>query len=111
MKIYNDFVKTCEKYLKTLEIVLSFEEIREMSTFTFKKIVRDKVKLAGFKYLMDKKNEPGKQTKIARVQYKQLKIQEYLMDGKKNSDISKLIFQARGKNLDIKEHKNLEVQR
>ena len=46
--IKNDFVNTFEKYLQTLGIVLTFEEIREMSTFTFKKIVREKVKLAVF---------------------------------------------------------------
>ena len=103
--IKNYFVKTCEKYLQTLGIVLTFEEIREMSTFTFKKIVREKVKLAGFQYLMEKKNEPGKQTKISHLQYKKLEIQEYLMDGNQNTEISKLIFKARGKNLDIKEHK------
>ena len=46
--IKNDFVKTCEKYLQTLGIVLTFEEIREMSTFTFKKIVREKSQVSWF---------------------------------------------------------------
>ena len=35
-----------EKYLHTLGIVLTFEEIREMSTFTFKIIVGDKLGLS-----------------------------------------------------------------
>ena len=60
----NDFVKTCEKYLQNLGIVMTFEEITSMSTFKFKKIVEEKVKSAGFKYLIDQKNEPGKQTKM-----------------------------------------------
>ena len=47
-RINNDFVKTCEKYLQTLGIVLTFEEIREMSTFTFKKIVREKSQVRWF---------------------------------------------------------------
>ena len=68
-RINNDFVKTCEKYLQIIGIMLTFEEIREMSIFTL-------VKLAGFKYLMEKKNEPGKQTEIAHLQYKKLEIQE-----------------------------------
>ena len=84
---------------------MTFEEIAGMSTFNFKTIVGEKVKLAGFKYLMEKKNEPGKQTKIAQLQYNKLETQEYLMDGNLNTEISKLIFKARGKNLDIKEHK------
>ena len=108
--IKNDFVKTCESYLQILGIEMTFEEIRDMSIFSFNKLVKEKVKLAGFKYLMDKKNEPGKQRKIAQLQYKKLEIQEYLMDGNKNSEISKLIFKARGKNLDIKEHKKWKYE-
>ena len=50
---------------------------------------------------MEKKNEPGKQTKIAHLQYSKLELQ----DGNKNTKISKLIYKARGKNLDIKTHK------
>jgi hypothetical protein len=76
-----------------------------MSTYQFKKIVKEKVIQAGLKYLLEKKNEPGKQTKIAHLQYEKLKMQEYLLDGNKNTEISKLIFKARGRNLDIKTHK------
>ena len=54
---------------------------------------------------MEKKNEPGKQTKIAHLQYSKLELQEYLLDGNKNTEISKLIYKARGKNLDINTHK------
>ena len=32
-------------------------------------------------------------------------MQEYLMDGNRNTKLSKLIFNARGKTLDIKSHK------
>jgi hypothetical protein len=76
-----------------------------MSAYAFKKIVKEKVIQAGFKYLLEKKNEPGKQTKIAHLQYSKLELQEYLLDGNKNTEISKLIYKARGKNLDIKTHK------
>ena len=48
--INNDFVKTCEKYLQTLGIVFTVEKIRYMSAFTFKKIVREEIKVAGFIY-------------------------------------------------------------
>jgi hypothetical protein len=57
--VKNDFVKTCKKYLQTLGILLSFDDIGKMS---FKKLVKEKVIQAGFKYLLEKKNEPGKQT-------------------------------------------------
>ena len=89
--------------------MLSFEDIGKMSTYTFKKIVKEKVIQAGFQYLMEKKNEPGKQTKIAHLQYSKLELQEYLLDVNKNTEISKRIYKARGKNLDIKTHKKMEI--
>ena len=97
--VKNDFVYTCQKYLKTLEIDLSFEEIAKMTKYNFKKILKEKATIAAFKYL---KNEQMKQKKILDIQYSKLQMQEYLADGDRNTDISKLIFKARGKTLDIK---------
>ena len=101
----NDFVQTCQKYLKSLNIELSFEQIREMSEYIFKKYVKTKTREAAFKHLMELKNMPGKQTKMVNLKYSELCIQEYLLDGNTNTEMSKLIFKARGRNLDIKEHK------
>ena len=103
--IKNDFVKTCQKYLESLDINLTFENIREMSEYSFKKMVKQKTIDAAFKYLIEQKNKPGKQTKIANLQYNSLCIQEYLLDGNRSTEISKIIFKARGRNIDIKEHK------
>ena len=89
----------------TLGIHLNFEEIRKLSTFKFRKIVDQKTNEAAFKYLIEKKNEPGKRTKIKQLNYDKLEIQEYLMEGNRNTVLSKIIFKARGRNLDIKEHK------
>ena len=101
----NDFVKTCEKYLEILKINLTFEEISEMTKSRFKKIVKEKTVEAAFKYLIEEKNTPGKQTKIKHLQYRSLEIQEYLVEGNKNTEISKVIFKARGGTLDIKTNK------
>jgi hypothetical protein len=106
----NDFVKTCAGYLETLGIHLNFEEIRKLSTFKFKKIVNQKTNEAAFKYLEEKKNEPGKQTKIKQLKYEKLEIQEYLLEGNRNTVLSKLIFKARGRNLDIKGHKKWKYE-
>ena len=76
-----------------------------MSKFNFKKIVDQKTQEAAFKYLTDKKNEPGKQTKSKQLKYEKLEIQEYLLEGNRNTVLAKLIFKARGRNLDIKGHK------
>jgi hypothetical protein len=100
--VKNDFVYTCQKYLKTLEIDSSFEEIAKMSKFSFKKMLKEKSQIAAFKYL---NKEKLKQSKILDIHYSELKMQEYLADGDRNTNISKLIFKARGKILDIKLHK------
>ena len=97
--IKNDFVKTCEKYLDILDIKLSFEEIENMSVWSFKKLVRFKTKEAGLKYLLGEKE---RQSKTVQIQYKELAIQEYLVDGHCNKDLSQLIFKARSQTIDIK---------
>ena len=93
-----DFVQTCKKYL---ELTFTFEEISEMSNMRFKQLVKQKTEEAGLKYLITEKN---KQSKIAHLEYFKLEMQEYLLSGNRNTKLSKLIFQARGRNLDIKMH-------
>ena len=98
----NDFVKTCLKYLEVLNIEMTFEEISKMSDNKFKQIVKQKTEEAAFKYLIKEKN---KQKKISHLNYTRLSMQEYLVEGSKNPKISRLIFKARGRNLEIKTHK------
>jgi hypothetical protein len=100
--VKNDFVETCKKYLKQLDIKLTFEEISEMSSNRLKNIVKQKTEEAGFNHLLKEKN---KQKKIVDIEYKKLEIQEYLKEGNRNTRMSKIIFKARGKNLEIKMHK------
>ena len=71
----NDFVQTCQKYLKTLNIHLSFEQIREMSKYSFKKYVKTQTKEAAFKHLIElKQNKTGKHTKMVNLNYSELCI-------------------------------------
>ena len=49
---------------------------------------------AAFNYLIVEKN---KQTKICNIEYRQLNMQEYLLEGNKNIQISKLILKPEGK--------------
>ena len=56
-------------YLETIGIHLNFEEIRKFSKFKFKKCFNQKTNEAAYKYLVEKKNEPGKQTKIKQLKY------------------------------------------
>ena len=95
-------MKTCQKYLNCLDISLTFEEISGMSKYRFKQLVKQKTEEAGFAYLIGEKN---KQKKISHLKYVKLEMQEYLLEGNRNTRISKLIFKARGRNLEIKTHK------
>ena len=98
----NDFVYTCKKYLKTLDLDLCFEEIEKMTKFSFKKLLKAKTNSAAFSYLEEQKN---KQKKIKAIIYSKLEMQEYLVDGDRNNNISKVIYKARGMTLDIKTQK------
>ena len=100
--IKNDFVATCQKYLKNLDINLSFEEIGKMSKFSLKKVLREKTNIAAYKYLTAQKS---KQTKILDIEYSKLEMQAYLADGDRDNRVSRLIFKARGKTMDIKMQK------
>ena len=70
--------------------------------FNFNKILKERMKIAAFSYL---KNQQSKQEKIKEINYSKLEIQEYLLHGDRNPKVSQLIYQARGKILDIKMHK------
>ena len=69
--------------------------------------MKQKVADAGFKYLITEKN---KQSKIMDIKYNNLKIQEYLLDGNRNTELSKLIFKGRSKTLDIKTQKKWKYE-
>ena len=95
----NDFVQTCKKYLKSLDIDLSFEKIGTMSKMSWKKLLKEKTRLEAFKYL---ESEKLKQSKICDISYEKLEIQEYLLLGDSNPKVSKVVFKARSKTLDVK---------
>ena len=101
--INNDFVKTCEKYLKQLDINLTFEQIGLLSPWSVKKLVKERTAAAAFKYLLEIKN---KQTTISHIKYDDLQMQEYLMDWNRNTEISKFRFKARSMTLNLKTQKS-----
>ena len=105
--VKNDFVQMCNKYLDRLDIDLSFEEISNWSNYRFKKLVKQKTSPAAFSYLLEEKN---KQSKISDLVYERFEIQEYLLEGNQNTEISKIIFKARGQTLDIKTQKKWKYE-
>ena len=62
--------------------------------------------MALFNYLVAQQK---KQTKILNIQYKSLEMQEYLLGGNKNINVSKFIVKARSKTLDIKRNGSLKT--
>ena len=100
----NDFVQTCTKYLKQLDIDMSFDQLEKMSEWKLKRLVRTKTAQAGFKYLKEKISGQN----IAHIRYDKLCMQEYLLDGNVNTKMSQLIFKARSMTLDIKMQKKLK---
>ena len=99
----NDFVLTSKKYLEILKLNLPLKEIEKMSKFKLRGILRGKIKNEALVYL---NNQKIKQDKIKRIIYNELKMQNYLADGDRNTSISKVIYKARGKILDIKTQKS-----
>ena len=103
----NDFVQTCLKYLKTLDIDLTFEQISKMSKQSFKTVLKQKTKISALKYL---NKEKATQSKILNIDHQKLVMQEYLLDSDRNLKVPKLIFKARSKTLDIKTQKRWKYE-
>ena len=100
--VKNDFVFTCKKYLEKLKMNESFDELERMSKIELKKILKERIRFEALVYL---KNQQIKQEKIKYIQYNQLKMQDYLVEGDRNIKVSKTIYKARGMTLDIKMQK------
>ena len=67
-----------------------------MSKPVFKKLLKEKATLAAFNYLIVEKS---KQSKIVDIKYEKLEMQEYLLCGDRNVNVS------RSQTLDIKSQK------
>ena len=65
------------------------------------------MKIAAFAYL---KAQQQKQDKIKSIVFTKLEMQDYLANGDRNINVSKLIFKARGETLDIKLQKRWKYE-
>ena len=70
-----------------------------MSKNQFKILLRERIKVVAFEYLINIKNT---QSKIKSIQYSTLKIQKYLISSELDSDSASFIFLCRSKMLDLK---------
>ena len=86
---------------------ISLDKIKNMSKLQLKKILKEKIQNEAFMYL---RNQQTKQEKIKNIQYKELKMQDYLADGDRKISVSKVIYKARGMSLDIKMQKRWKYE-
>ena len=77
--VKDDWTKTVQKDLKDLDIGLDLDEIKQKSDFSFKRLVKIKTKEYALDFLMKIKE---KHSKMEKLDYVELKLQNYLKDDK-----------------------------
>ena len=96
-KDFGDQIKTD---LYSLDIDLSFESIETMSKYKFKRILKEKVSNAAFRYLRD---EQKKQNKIKHIQILKFSLQDFLSaEGVYTTSLSKFIYNLYTESVDTK---------
>ena len=95
----NDWALTCRKDMNELELKLTHEEIRKMSTQKFKSLVRNATNKLALNFLLAEKN---KLSKVLHIQFTELKSQAYLLPQKISLKLAKFIYQARSRMLEVK---------
>ena len=89
-----DFVQLIEEDAKLIDMNINETEIRGMTKYEFKKIVKEKVYNAAFRYL---KTLQQTHTKIKHIKYDHLKMQPYMQDKDMDADDISLLFALRTK--------------
>ena len=93
-----DFYDLVQKDLEDLNIVLSEEDIQDLTKSQWKKYVHEKAKEEAFKALIEENDQKSKTKHIA---FEKLAMSEYLVRNK-NTQLSQIIFAIRSGTLDIK---------
>ena len=93
-----DFVQLTNSDRKKLGLQYNDNEIKNMSKWMWKKIVKQKTNSVAFSELVQENNEKEKTRDII---FDRLEMSEYLRENERTS-LSKLIFQIRSQTVDIK---------
>ena len=93
-----DWVSSCLQNLKYLNINLSFEEIKDIKRSQFQNILRKSIKEKAYEYLIEKRGRKG-----IEIDYRKLKMQEYLLPDEELLSISdkQMIFAIRNRMVNI----------
>ena len=91
-QLKGDHIMQIQDDLKSLNIQLTFTQIKQMTKEAFSKMLKEKIKAYAFKILM---YEKSCQRKCGNVEYENLEIQEYLSHDSLTMQQKKLLFQLR----------------
>ena len=98
--VKGDWVLTVKENIDELDLKMTFLQIKATTKDMFKSIVKEKVKIAAFKFLTKLQETHSKSSNI---KYQKLEIQEYLKSSNKMTIKEKtFIFGARSRMLDLK---------
>ena len=75
-----DWASQCKKSMEKIKLNLSNEQIRNMTKYEFKNLVRKKCKESAYQYLMNKRGKKGEQ-----IIYSSIRMSEYLLPNEKMS--------------------------
>ena len=85
--------------LEKLKLSSDFEKIKSFKKNSFKELVKSKINILAFNYLMNIKNSHSKMTNI---NYKGLEIQSYMRSSKIHPHMAKQIFKWRTRMVNFK---------
>ena len=93
-----DWAGSCIQDLKDLEIDLTLDEIRTISKYTYKALIKKSIHNKAFEYLIAKRRSKGQE-----IEYRELKMAEYLTPGCEKLTITEQrnIFAIRNRMVDI----------
>ena len=92
-----DWASTCMKNLQELDINLTLEEIKLMSLYKYKELVKKKCTESAFSYLMKKRGKKGME-----INYPNIEISEYLLPNDELTiDDQRYLFAMRNGMVDI----------
>ena len=92
--VKGDWVSTCLTALVELEIKETLEEIKSMSAYKFKNLVKSKIEIKALVYLLTKRGSKGQE-----IEYTRLEMSEYLLpfNSKLNIEEKRRLFEIRNR--------------
>ena len=96
--VKGDWCLTVKDNLKTLEITMSESQIKNLSIYAFKKIVSTAIRKEALNYLVKLKNS---HSKVLHIQYRTLKMQDYLVPSNIPTEVAKFTFLCRSRMLQV----------